>query len=353
MQAISGLWKFIVSIQRSHRGTMTMFQSPALYQPPAVMQHNDLNLNGLDMKNILILFNTILIFSCCNNSKKNINDIKDYELFGDIKNIKETNYKAVEKFGEVLKEERKTIKIICFNSIGYLSEENWYHPDSTLFYKTTCMHDEKGNKIEEKHYNQSDSLIFKIIYKYNDNGKLIERIFFGTFEKYGNNTIFFKYDNKGLLVEEDWCAFDGTLNQKNKFNYNSKGNLIEVNEYESEGALIQKKEFKYNNKGNLIKEEWYKSDGTINYNMELKYDKNGNKIAVILYNMDSSIGVVYNYKYDNKGNMIEESTSSPDGIFNNHITFNNYDKKGNWTRKIEYENGIPKHIIEREIQYYN
>jgi hypothetical protein len=36
MQAISGLGNFIVSIQLSSRGTMTMFQPPALYQPPAV-----------------------------------------------------------------------------------------------------------------------------------------------------------------------------------------------------------------------------------------------------------------------------------------------------------------------------
>ncbi|NPV51859.1 MAG: hypothetical protein HPY60_11800 [Candidatus Methanofastidiosum sp.] len=36
MQAISGLGNYTVSIQLSHRGTMTMFQSPALYQPPAV-----------------------------------------------------------------------------------------------------------------------------------------------------------------------------------------------------------------------------------------------------------------------------------------------------------------------------
>jgi hypothetical protein len=36
MQSISGLGNFIVSIQLSHRGTMTMFQDPALYTPPAV-----------------------------------------------------------------------------------------------------------------------------------------------------------------------------------------------------------------------------------------------------------------------------------------------------------------------------
>ena len=40
MQAISGLGNLLVSIQLSHRGTMTMFQSPALYQPPAVSVHN-------------------------------------------------------------------------------------------------------------------------------------------------------------------------------------------------------------------------------------------------------------------------------------------------------------------------
>jgi len=39
MQAISGLENFVVSIQLAHRGTMTMFQPPALYQPPAVSKH--------------------------------------------------------------------------------------------------------------------------------------------------------------------------------------------------------------------------------------------------------------------------------------------------------------------------
>jgi hypothetical protein len=39
MQAISGLGNFTVSIQLHHRGTMTMFQPPALYQPPAVVLH--------------------------------------------------------------------------------------------------------------------------------------------------------------------------------------------------------------------------------------------------------------------------------------------------------------------------
>jgi len=41
MQAICGLGNSIVSIQLSHRGTMTMFQSPALYQPPAVGANTD------------------------------------------------------------------------------------------------------------------------------------------------------------------------------------------------------------------------------------------------------------------------------------------------------------------------
>ena len=39
MQAVSGLGNFTVSIQLSHCGTMTMFQLPALYQPPAVVRN--------------------------------------------------------------------------------------------------------------------------------------------------------------------------------------------------------------------------------------------------------------------------------------------------------------------------
>jgi hypothetical protein len=53
MQAISGLENLLVSIQRPHRGTMTMFQPPALYQPPAVSG------NGKNTVNIYHLTNRI------------------------------------------------------------------------------------------------------------------------------------------------------------------------------------------------------------------------------------------------------------------------------------------------------
>ena len=32
--------------------------------------------------------------------------------------------------------------------------------------------------------------------------------------------------------------------------------------------------------------------------------------------------------------------------------FGNGEVKGNWIKKIEFDNGIPKYIIEREIEYY-
>ncbi|NPV51641.1 MAG: hypothetical protein HPY60_10680 [Candidatus Methanofastidiosum sp.] len=51
MQAISGLGNSIVSIQLSHRGTMTMFQPPALYQPPAVTTHFDKTLKWKTLNN--------------------------------------------------------------------------------------------------------------------------------------------------------------------------------------------------------------------------------------------------------------------------------------------------------------
>jgi hypothetical protein len=57
MQAISGLGNFTVSIQLSHRGTMTMFQPPALYQPPAVVTHF--------MKRLTIILLSLFCFESC------------------------------------------------------------------------------------------------------------------------------------------------------------------------------------------------------------------------------------------------------------------------------------------------
>lgn len=45
-------------------------------------------------------------------------------------------------------------------------------------------------------------------------------------------------------------------------------------------------------------------------------------------------------------------TESESSIFSNQTYMYNYDKKGNWVKKIFFENGRPEYIIEREYEYY-
>ena len=61
---------------------------------------------------------------------------------------------------------------------------------------------------------------------------------------------------------------------------------------------------------------------------------------------------VTTYKYDDNKNIVEirEKWKSEEKI----KRFNySYDYKLNWTKKVIFENGQPKKIIEREIAYFS
>lgn len=61
------------------------------------------------------------------------------------------------------------------------------------------------------------------------------------------------------------------------------------------------------------------------------------------------------FKYDEKGNKVEETFS---GTFSNepikvNFTYKyEYDKTGNWIKRINYQDGVLGSITEREIEYY-
>ena len=59
------------------------------------------------------------------------------------------------------------------------------------------------------------------------------------------------------------------------------------------------------------------------------------------------------YKYDEKGNKIEENRYESDGSLDNKWTYKyEFDKQGNWIKRIDFENKIAKFILEREYEYY-
>lgn len=117
------------------------------------------------------------------------------------------------------------------------------------------------------------------------------------------------------------------IEPKFTYSFNENGNQTEYNIINSRGIITLKKIKKYDDKGNIIEESAYNTDGTISSRNTYKYDDKGNKIEWSWYN-EIGINKKITYKY------------------------NDFDKTGNWIKRTEYENGIPKSIAKREIKYY-
>ena len=62
--------------------------------------------------------------------------------------------------------------------------------------------------------------------------------------------------------------------------------------------------------------------------LQRKYDEKGNKIESNRYNSDGSLYIKWTYKYE-------------------------FDKQGNWIKRIDFKDEIPEFILEREYEYYN
>jgi len=210
------------------------------------------------------------------------------KFFGNVKSVKETTYKATEKFGEAIKG-----KVL-----------------NTAVWK----YDDKGRLIEKP----------DCFYKYDGNGNVIEEI------KYGNKTTW-SYNEKGRKIETNIYGIDGKLYQKIKCKYNDLGKLIDSSCYQYnyvdekkrhiyEEKLTNRTIWKYDNHGNLADKSSYNGEGNL-IDRE-KFDSQGNHTDVSGYN-DEGI-LIYRKKFDNYGNCIDIDASRLTDFYRREIKV--YDK---------------------------
>ena len=138
-----------------------------------------------------------------------------------------------------------------------------------------------------------------------------------------------KYDEKGNKdVLNIYSHIDRQVIAKYVYQYDENGNMTEMNIRSKYGSLKNKFFYKYDENGNMTEENRYDSDG-------IKYGKD-------------------TYKYDEKGNKIEENMYNSDGSLRSKNTYKyEFDKQGNWIKKIEFKDGIPEYILERQYEYYD
>ena len=160
---------------------------------------------------------------------------------------------------------------------------------------------------------------------------------------------------KGERILIRWYRGFGHLPLCNQGKYAENGNRTEENWYKLDGSLSHKRKYNYDEKGYKIELYIYRSDGRVELVETYKYDKKGNKIECIGCGWDgTATGYNETHKYDEKGNIIEYKGILDNGFLHFKQSYEyEFDKQGNWIKQIEFLDGIPTYILERQYGYYD
>jgi len=271
----------------------------------------------ISKRQIIVLVSFLLIYGC-KSETENKNDLKDHNLFGKVKSIKE--YTAESKTNP-------SVFYRFYNPDGKLNK--MFQSDKDFTSTTTFEYNKDGKKTAE-----NINTIFrgqpsphKFTYEYDDKGNLI---------------VLIVYRGKTKLEIE----------HKTKYSYNSSNIQTEEIEYDDKNRMSSVRKFQYDDNGNLIEEKWYDSKG-LNSIVTSEYDNNGNTTTRKVIYPDASKGtsVTYNFKYDKYNNEIYEEALSTDKPTFHKYSYE-YDNQGNWIKRIEIDENNSKKITERVIKYY-
>lgn len=255
------------------------------------------------MKKLLVILLSACFLGSCSDGytgsegDRSQTDWVKFNLKGDVKSYREIKFLAVDNFS-IISNGEKIRHIynqeVLFNLDGNKIEKNDYIPDGTLANRTVYLY-KQGELVE---YNNYDS----------------QGMLFGT-GKYHLN-------EDADVIRLDYKTTDGRYNWSESYAYDGSGNLIEVKRFKTEEVIDTKELYTFNDKGNVKESEFHRDNKLVAKN-NYKYDEEDN------YNeLNFGDSVMYTYKY-------------------------NYDEKGNWIKKIVFENDNPSGILLREIEYFN
>ncbi len=249
-------------------------------------------------KVVFVLLSTLLMFSCGIYDTDNSNtDWSKFKLKGDVKSFREIKFLAVDNFSIISNGEKiKHIynKEVLFNLDGNKIEQNDYIPDGTLINRTVYLY--KKDRLVE--YNNYDS----------------QGLLFGTGK--------YETTKDGKVSRLNYKTSDGRYNWSEAYQYDENGNLSEVKRFKTEEVIDSKKVYSFDDNSNIRTSELHKEGKLVSKN-NYNYDEEGNFNELKFGNSS-----VYTYKY-------------------------NYDAKGNWIKKIVFENDDPSGILTREIEYFD
>ncbi len=214
---------------------------------------------------------------------------------------------------------------LFFNSKGQLLQS--FHNEIRQDYKLILGYDDKGVLIAVlKLHSKNNELISISEFLYDMHGRikseLVRSFYYGVLGIIQSESIHTYIDNTHTI---DITSNDDTPDAIFINIYNEKNQLIEEKAFADKEELIYWNKCVYDAAGNLVKEISLSGDGEPDGEYEFLLFNSGQKEGYIFKSKDSNYKREYEY------------------------TFN---ERGHWIRQVVMNDGEPRYIYERSIEYY-
>ena len=300
------------------------------------------------------MVSALAVMACGGNRNPVVDDetfsYQDYEVNCPVKSIDFRSYEATSKFGDVIKGDPTYGNYLAeFNAVGNIVKKTEYMKDGEIFLVYRYVYDDLDNLAEWIVYSGTGEQSSMTKMEYNADGDQIRWTRYGEDSKmqaccdmeysqgykvksvredYEDSTKVVQkwiFKREGPRVLEAYNYTDDVLKSVFMYSkYDEKG-IIEGVEYDGNDAKISEFRFEYNPDGYLMKATSVSSVDDSEH--ELLIERNDKNLP--LHNMNSEndpVDTYYEYEYD---------------------------EKGNWVRRVEFEGIIkkPVEIVERTIAY--
>lgn len=355
------------------------------------------------MKKIIACLPLLLIaFASCDKKDESAtfqNDLKAYNLNGDVKSVQERSYEIVggDAKGNLKRENSGTYDIdlefdsnhqlVAEKSIlstGKLYESKTYafkdrlltyqeYLPNDVLYTTKYTYDgdkntilskrdkqgrqihrtvntfEKGLLTQKRVFDNNDVLIERFTYKYDKNGNAVQVAKHTEYELL--YTDIFAFDSKKNKVSE--ARTDKTGKPLYKILMTYKDSLltksVTIDALENQQSVENRS---YDSKGNILNKSYQDFISKEFTKESYRYDKSGNLTEWVLYVGETKMQSI-SYTHDTHNNLthIERLDQNGNVQENKKYTYE-YDDQGNWIKKNIINNDTPAFVLERKIEYY-
>ena len=272
------------------------------------------------MKNLIPVFLVILLITGCVQPQPETHQVEiglftPYYLFpevlnGQVKEVYERSYLAIEEDGKIVKGDRLTVA--ARDTVGWTND---FH----------LMYAEDGNLLQADLIDENDELISRDKNTIED-GKVVQSEFFK------NDTLRviskLTYDENGVLTGMERIRMpEDTMIVKAMLLHDENGNFTEWHFHNPAGGLNGKYMFTVNQEGKRTGYTYLNIDGEKTFEQKFTYNENGFLMRQEIITKAGEVFVSeYEYEYDDMGNWIKVIANTDDQMMVSERTIAYYEE---------------------------